>query len=56
MSDDILEDQSDPNEKKTILLRHGSMGTAEDPGVIGPVVWSMHRQRLQHGKKYYEYI
>lgn len=33
------------------LIRHGSMGTEEDPGVIGPVVWNMHRQRLQHGKK-----
>ena len=31
------------------LARHGSIGTVEDPGVIGPVVWNMHCQRLQHG-------
>ncbi|XP_044254023.1 uncharacterized protein LOC123004699 isoform X2 [Tribolium madens] len=31
------------------LRRHGSFGAMEDPGVIGPVVWNMHCQRLQHG-------
>lgn len=44
MSDDLVEDQSAPG-----LLRHGSAGTVEDPGVIGPVVWNMHKERLQHG-------
>jgi hypothetical protein len=38
-----------PNSKYT-LTRHGSFGAVEDPGVIGPVVWNMHCQRLQHGK------
>lgn len=33
-----------------ILRRHGSVGAVEDPGVIGPIVWNMHCQRLQHGK------
>ncbi|CAH1973441.1 unnamed protein product [Acanthoscelides obtectus] len=32
------------------LVRHGSAGAVEDPGVIGPIVWNMHCQRLQHGK------
>lgn len=32
------------------LLRHGSVGTMEDPGVIGPIVWRMHSDRLKHGK------
>lgn len=36
---------------QSILMRHGSVGAVEDPGVIGPIVWNMHRQRLQHGKK-----
>ncbi|KAI4462882.1 hypothetical protein MML48_4g00001885 [Holotrichia oblita] len=49
MLDDIIESQSNPNDRKVVLLRHGSMGTVEDPGVIGPVVWNMHRERLQHG-------
>lgn len=31
------------------LLRHGSVGTMEDPGVIGPIVWRMHSDRLKHG-------
>ncbi|KAL3267108.1 hypothetical protein HHI36_011248 [Cryptolaemus montrouzieri] len=31
------------------LTRHGSFGTNADPGVIGPVVWDIHCQRLQHG-------
>lgn len=33
------------------LTRHGSFGAVEDPGVIGPVVWNIHCQRLQHGKQ-----
>lgn len=36
--------------RKSSLVRHGSVGTSEDPGVIGPVVWNMHCQRLHHGK------
>ncbi|KRT82503.1 hypothetical protein AMK59_4406, partial [Oryctes borbonicus] len=48
MCDDVI-DQLEPNDKKAVLLRHGSMGAVEDPGVIGPVVWNMHRERLQHG-------
>ncbi|XP_060531947.1 uncharacterized protein LOC132705394 [Cylas formicarius] len=32
-----------------VLERHGSVGTAHDPGVIGPVVWNLHCERLQHG-------
>lgn len=36
--------------RRPSLVRHGSVGTEEDPGVIGPVVWNMHCQRLQHGK------
>ncbi|KAJ8949709.1 hypothetical protein NQ318_013578 [Aromia moschata] len=31
------------------LVRHGSVGAVEDPGVIGPIVWNIHCQRLQHG-------
>ncbi|RZB40172.1 uncharacterized protein BDFB_005771, partial [Asbolus verrucosus] len=37
------------SDSKHSLTRHGSIGTVEDPGVIGPVVWNMHCQRLQHG-------
>lgn len=36
--------------RKQGLTRHGSVGAVEDPGVIGPIVWNMHCQRLQHGK------
>lgn len=32
------------------LVRHGSLGAVQDPGVIGPVVWNIHDQRLQHGR------
>ncbi|KAK4887701.1 hypothetical protein RN001_003972 [Aquatica leii] len=32
-----------------ILTRHGSLSVVEDPGVIGPVVWSEHCKRLQRG-------
>lgn len=31
------------------FIRHGSVGAVEDTGVIGPIVWNMHKQRLQHG-------
>nr|CAH7716866.1 unnamed protein product [Callosobruchus chinensis] len=37
------------------LIRHGSAGAVEDPGVLGPIVWNMHCQRLQHGKGKYIY-
>ncbi|KAH1019418.1 hypothetical protein HUJ04_009243 [Dendroctonus ponderosae] len=32
------------------LIRHGSIGTMEDPGVIGPIVWNRHCDRLKQGK------
>lgn len=32
------------------LIRHGSIGTMEDPGVIGPIVWNKHCDRLKQGK------
>lgn len=47
MEDVAYHDSEEPN--RMGLARHGSVGTMEDPGVIGPVVWNMHRQRLQHG-------
>ncbi|ERL93800.1 hypothetical protein D910_11086 [Dendroctonus ponderosae] len=31
------------------LIRHGSIGTMEDPGVIGPIVWNRHCDRLKQG-------
>ncbi|KAF5304567.1 hypothetical protein FQA39_LY09618 [Lamprigera yunnana] len=31
------------------LTRHGSLSIVEDPGIIGPVVWSEHCKRLQRG-------
>ncbi|KAJ8919345.1 hypothetical protein NQ315_003929 [Exocentrus adspersus] len=34
---------------KQNLMRHASVGAVEDPGVIGPIVWNIHCQRLQHG-------
>nr|CAI5863774.1 unnamed protein product [Callosobruchus analis] len=37
------------------LIRHGSAGAVEDPGVLGPIVWNMHCQRLQHGKALHTY-
>lgn len=40
--------------RRSSLVRHGSVGTSEDPGVIGPIVWNMHCQRLQHGN--YKYM
>lgn len=48
MMDDVVYQESDGLGRRG-FLRHGSVGTMEDPGVIGPVVWSMHQQRLQHG-------
>lgn len=48
---DLPEEEVDAHKvKKAMLIRHGSVGTAEDPGVIGPIVWNMHRHRLQHGE------
>ncbi|CAG9864711.1 unnamed protein product [Phyllotreta striolata] len=35
--------------KRLGLVRHGSLGAGEDPGVLGPVVWSIHKNRMQHG-------
>lgn len=49
MMDDIAYQENDDMTKRRGFMRHGSVGTMEDPGVIGPVVWNMHQQRLQHG-------
>uniref|UniRef100_A0A1Y1LJ67 Uncharacterized protein n=4 Tax=Photinus pyralis TaxID=7054 RepID=A0A1Y1LJ67_PHOPY len=32
-----------------LLTRYGSLSVVEDPGVIGPIVWSEHCKRLQRG-------
>lgn len=45
-----LDMMDDDDLTRRAFVRHGSVGTMEDPGVIGPVVWNMHQQRLQHGK------
>ncbi|XP_022903156.2 uncharacterized protein [Onthophagus taurus] len=42
---DLIDDQDQPD--KNYFKRHGS--SCEDPGVIGPVVWSIHQQKIQHG-------
>lgn len=45
---DLTEDTPDDScNKKTYLTRHGSLGTEDDPGILGPVVWNIHQQRLQ---------
>lgn len=44
------------SDSRPSLIRHGSIGAVEDPGVIGPLVWNMHCQRLQHGKSNYVFI
>lgn len=49
MMDDIVYHETEEPPPRG-FTRHGSVGTMEDPGIIGPVVWNMHRQRLQHGK------
>lgn len=41
--------QQMPKRYRQTLVRHGSMGTDEDPGVVGPVVWNMHCRHLRHG-------
>lgn len=46
-----LDMMDDDDLTRRVFVRHGSVGTMEDPGIIGPVVWNMHQQRLQHGKK-----
>ncbi|KAG5866724.1 hypothetical protein JTB14_000537 [Gonioctena quinquepunctata] len=52
---DMIDDQPLQEEEKsgkfgrTGLVRHGSLGAVEDPGVIGPIVWNSHCQKLQHG-------
>lgn len=35
---------------RKLLTRHGSMQDAEDPGVIGPLVWNQHCQKIQQGQ------
>ena len=47
MPDDIIEE--DPVDNKKPFMRHGSVGTMEDPGVIGPVVWNIYKQRMERG-------
>lgn len=49
MMDDVVYEESDDLYRRG-FIRHGSLDTMEDPGVIGPVVWNIHRQRLEHGK------
>lgn len=46
---DMLDDGNQDQDVPEYFKRHGSVGAGEDPGVIGPIVWSMHRQQLQHG-------
>ncbi|XP_074038328.1 uncharacterized protein isoform X2 [Leptinotarsa decemlineata] len=52
---DMLDDQplhggnNQEKHSKLGLVRHGSLGAVEDPGVIGPIVWNSHCQKLQHG-------
>lgn len=50
MPDEIYHQREMVTKHPRGLTRHGSMGTVEDPGVIGPIVWNMHCQRLMHGK------
>ncbi|XP_056636650.1 uncharacterized protein LOC130445148 [Diorhabda sublineata] len=47
--DDDFKDQDDEIYKKFGLTRHGSLGAVEDPGVIGPIVWTMHKEKMNHG-------
>ncbi|KAJ8926390.1 hypothetical protein NQ314_021174 [Rhamnusium bicolor] len=47
--DNTVHYPTDVRYKKKGLVRHGSVGAVEDPGVIGPIVWNMHCQRLNHG-------
>lgn len=49
--DDEVGHEVDRNEvyKRLGLARHGSLGAGEDPGVIGPIVWNIHKDRMQHG-------
>ncbi|KAF5305934.1 hypothetical protein FQR65_LT07545 [Abscondita terminalis] len=48
-----IEDENNESESARkwsgVLTRHGSLSIVEDPGVIGPVVWSEHCKRLQRG-------
>lgn len=49
---DMPNDELDAHLKhETHFIRHGSLGAVEDTGVIGPIVWNMHKQRLHHGRK-----
>lgn len=58
MPDEELEAHTDQSGKyvKPALIRHGSVGAAEDPGVIGPIVWNMHHKKLQHGNYWVLFI
>ncbi|XP_018563780.1 uncharacterized protein LOC108905425 isoform X2 [Anoplophora glabripennis] len=49
MPDEEEIERNRPDYRKQGLIRHGSVGAVEDPGVIGPIVWNMHCQRLHHG-------
>ncbi|XP_066146988.1 uncharacterized protein [Euwallacea fornicatus] len=48
-----MPDGSEPStkgyKKSDSFIRHGSVDTMGDPGIIGPVVWKMHSERLKHG-------
>lgn len=48
--EEVDQGRSEGKHGKHGLMRHASVGAVEDPGVIGPIVWNMHCQRLQHGK------
>ncbi|XP_017772514.1 PREDICTED: uncharacterized protein LOC108559681 isoform X2 [Nicrophorus vespilloides] len=47
MTDDLPFEPDESN--YGMFARHTSVGTSEDPGVIGPVVWNMHCDRLKAG-------
>ncbi|XP_072383378.1 uncharacterized protein [Diabrotica undecimpunctata] len=47
--DEFREDDNMEMYKRLGLARHASLGAVEDPGVIGPIVWNMHKERISHG-------
>ncbi|XP_030766460.1 uncharacterized protein LOC115890385 [Sitophilus oryzae] len=49
MPNDEVEYSNERRYGSEYMVRHGSVGTVEDPGVIGPAVWNMHCERLKHG-------
>lgn len=49
LDDDESLELPDASNKHTVFTRYGSLSAIEDPGIIGPVVWSEHCKRLQRG-------